>query len=203
MRRQCAKCPWKKGSDPYEIPRGYSVEKHCALSRTIAEPGSIATLAGPLRIMSCHDTHDLPCVGWLAHQLGPGNNIALRLSALDGRYGEFETVGEQHERFEDTLPPQADGTLYLLHFSAPVGHAAHYVGWTKGADPQPRFAAHLAGRGSPLVRAAVRLGITVTLACHTPGTRTQERLLKRRKSTRDYCPMCSVNPRPIRFEVAR
>jgi hypothetical protein len=44
-------------------------------------------------------------VGWLAHQLGPGNNIALRLAVMAGRIdGNVETVGPQHERFEDTLP---------------------------------------------------------------------------------------------------
>ena len=103
-RRQCAKCPWKVTTDPHEIPRGYSAKKHRALACTIAEPGSIASLGEPLRFMSCHDTHNLPCVGWLANQLGPGNNIALRLAARNGQFGEFELVGEQHERFEDTLP---------------------------------------------------------------------------------------------------
>lgn len=103
-RCQCSKCPWKVSTNPHEIPRGYSVAKHRALSGTIAEPGSITALGGPLRIMACHETHELPCVGWLAHQLGPGNNIPLRLAAMDGRFGEFELVGEQHERFEDTLP---------------------------------------------------------------------------------------------------
>jgi hypothetical protein len=93
-----------------------------------------------------------------------------------------------------------DGTVYLLHFSGPVGHAQHYVGWTEGVDPQPRFQRHLSGRGSPLVRAAIRLGLTVTLACHVPGNRANERVLKRRKSTRDYCPLCSPSGvRPIRW----
>lgn len=103
-RVQCSKCPWKVTTDPHKIPRGYSVKKHRALAKTIAEPGSIAGLGGPLRLMACHDTHKEPCVGWLSNQLGPGNNINLRLAALDGSFGEFRTVGEQHETFEDTLP---------------------------------------------------------------------------------------------------
>lgn len=38
-------------------------------------------------------------------ELGPGNNIALRLAASAGRIDyDFELDGEQHERFEDTLP---------------------------------------------------------------------------------------------------
>lgn len=45
------------------------------------------------------------CVGWLANQLGPGNNIALRLAVRVGRVSaDFELVGKQHPRFEDTLP---------------------------------------------------------------------------------------------------
>ena len=92
-----------------------------------------------------------------------------------------------------------DGTVYLLHFSAPVGHAQHYVGWTEGLDPQPRFQRHLSGRGSPLVRAAVRAGSTVSLARHTPGTRAHERLLKRRKATKHYCPLCTMTPWPLHF----
>ena len=58
--------------------------------------------------MACHETPlgwELPCVGWLAYQLGPGNNLALRLAVIQGRVSaDVETVGEQRERFEDTLP---------------------------------------------------------------------------------------------------
>lgn len=108
-RRQCAKCPWKVGTNPHEIPNEYCEKKHRALSRTIAEPGSLAGIADQeMRIMACHETGGrrvLPCVGWLAHQLGPGNNIALRIAVLEGKIDtNFETVGDQHERFEDTLP---------------------------------------------------------------------------------------------------
>jgi len=39
----------------------------------------------------------------VANQLGPGNNIALRMLARDGRFSKLETVGEQHETFEGTL----------------------------------------------------------------------------------------------------
>ena len=104
--RQCAKCPWKKNVNPHTIPDGYSVEKHRALARTIAIPGELRT--GPLRIFACHESRggrELACVGWLAHQLGPGNNLALRLAVMHGRIdGDIQTVGPQHERFEDTLP---------------------------------------------------------------------------------------------------
>ncbi len=112
-RVQCAKCPWKVSTDPNEIPNGYSVEKHRALKNTIAEEGDLTTAlrvrAGdaPMRFMACHETHDTPCVGWLAHQLGEGNNLALRLLVFSGAVdADVRTIGEQHERFEDTLPTE-------------------------------------------------------------------------------------------------
>lgn len=106
MRKQCKKCPWKTSTDPHDIPGGYCERKHAALSGTIADPGTLK--ASPLRIMACHETptgQELTCVGWLAHQLGPGNNIALRFAVMRGKLdGNVRTVGPQHERFEDTLP---------------------------------------------------------------------------------------------------
>lgn len=105
-RRQCQKCPWKVAVDPRDIPSGYSEIDHAALVSTIAEPGRYAG-DDPLRIMACHETprgHEKPCVGWLAHQLGPGNNLPLRLAVIQGRIdADVEAVGPQHERFEDTL----------------------------------------------------------------------------------------------------
>lgn len=107
-RRQCKACPWKVGVDPRIIPGEYREDKHRALCRTIAEPGKLDLAADTLRLMACHETtrgRELPCVGWLVHQLGPGNNLALRLAVMQGRVGaNVETVGPQYERFEDTLP---------------------------------------------------------------------------------------------------
>jgi len=108
-RRQCAKCPWRVDVDPNDIPNGYCATKHANLRDTVARPGELR-LGGPLRMMACHETmpgKELPCVGWLAHQLGPGNNLTLRLRAMrDRSLTDFELVGEQHERFEDTLPEE-------------------------------------------------------------------------------------------------
>lgn len=107
-RRQCAKCPWKTSTDPHDIPGNYCESLHRGLESTIAEPGSLASLGGPLRVMACHESppgRELPCVGWLVHQLNEGNNIALRLAVSLGRIdANVRTVGPQHERFEDTLP---------------------------------------------------------------------------------------------------
>ncbi len=107
-RRQCAKCPWKVSTDPHQIPDGYTEDAHRALKDTIAEPASLRGLGGPLRLMACHESDpgaEVACVGWLVHQLGPGNDLPLRLAASLGRVDcNVETVGPQHELFEDTLP---------------------------------------------------------------------------------------------------
>jgi hypothetical protein len=108
---QCKKCPWIAGSDPRQIPNGYCETKHRALEGTIAKPGDLSFLAGGgLPAMACHETDEAHCVGWLVNQLGPGNNIGLRLRmSACANVHKIKLRGEQHARFEDTLPePQDD-----------------------------------------------------------------------------------------------
>lgn len=100
---QCIKCPWRVETDPHEIPNGYSVDKHRALKRTIAKPSD--SIFGPSSVMACHETDDAYCIGWLVNQLGPGNNIGLRIRMMSCENApKIRLRGEQHERFEDTLP---------------------------------------------------------------------------------------------------
>jgi hypothetical protein len=103
---QCGKCPWRKDTDPHKIPNGYSVEKHQALSCTIADPEDLSILAAPqIHVMACHEEHESYCLGWLMNQLGAGNNIALRISMMRcTNLRDVKLHGEQHEKFEDTLP---------------------------------------------------------------------------------------------------
>lgn len=105
-RKQCAKCPWKVTTNPNEIPNGYSVQLHQGLEVTIA--GRKINPSGPIHIMACHESpvgEEIPCAGWLMNQLGPGNNIPLRLAVVTKCISaDVELVGEQHERLEDTLP---------------------------------------------------------------------------------------------------
>ena len=103
---QCAKCPWRKDVDPHDIPNGYSEQKHCALKNTIAKEGDFSFLAKKeMHVMACHETQDAHCLGWLANQVGPGNNIGLRLHLMTcENVNEVKLIGEQHETFEDTLP---------------------------------------------------------------------------------------------------
>lgn len=107
---QCAKCPWRKDVDPHDIPNGYCETKHANLANTIARPGDVSTImANRMNVMACHETHDAHCVGWLMNQLGPGNNIALRMQMMwCDNIDKVKLIGEQHERFEDTLPDQGD-----------------------------------------------------------------------------------------------
>lgn len=106
MTTQCKACPWKKSTRPAkDIPGGYCETQHRDLKGTIAEPGAMPTHVMPM--MACHESppgNERPCIGWVMQQLGPGNNLGLRMLALDGRFKDFRTVGPQHERFEDTLP---------------------------------------------------------------------------------------------------
>jgi hypothetical protein len=59
-------------------------------------------------MMACHETKigkELACVGWLAQQLGPGNNLGLRLAVMSGLVDDnVRTIGPQHDTFEETLP---------------------------------------------------------------------------------------------------
>lgn len=101
---QCAKCPWRVDVDPHDIPNGYSEGKHRALESTIAR--------SPLEslrletVMACHEMRvQAHCIGWLVNQLGPGNNIGLRLRMMScENAAAIRLLGEQHETFEDTLP---------------------------------------------------------------------------------------------------
>ena len=99
---QCVKCPWRVAVDPHDIPNGYTEERHAALISTIAQPGSLID-AG--KAMACHETDDAHCVGWVANQLGSGNNIGLRIRMMSCENAKkIRLRGKQHETFRDTLP---------------------------------------------------------------------------------------------------
>ena len=83
------------------------------------------------------------------------------------------------------------GTVYLLHFSAPLAHAGHYLGWAKDVDA--RLARHRAGQGSRLVAVAVASGRTVEVARTWTGDRHLERRLKGQHHGPRLCPVCQAN----------
>jgi hypothetical protein len=103
---QCEKCPWLTATDPRDIPNGYSEDRHRALAGTIAAPADLGSLScDVMHVFACHETDATHCVGWLVNQIGPGNNIALRLRMRScANATNIRLRGPQHLRFEDTLP---------------------------------------------------------------------------------------------------
>ena len=100
---QCKKCPWWVETNPHDIPNGYCETKHRALKSTIARPED--SIFGSRYAMACHETSNAYCIGWLVNQIGPGNNIGLRMhmrSCTNAR--AIRLRGAQHATFEDTLP---------------------------------------------------------------------------------------------------
>ena len=90
------------------------------------------------------------------------------------------------------------GTVYLLHFSRPFGHAQHYIGFSREVDG--RLEEQLRGNGAQLVRRVIEAGIEITLAKEWEGVPlTFEYQLKNRGGARKYCPVClgiDIPPKP-------
>jgi predicted GIY-YIG superfamily endonuclease len=83
------------------------------------------------------------------------------------------------------------GTIYLLHFSEPFGHARHYLGWTESDDVERRIARHRSGQGARLVRAVVNAGLDFKLVRTWANvTRRRERQLKVSGHSARWCPIC-------------
>jgi predicted GIY-YIG superfamily endonuclease len=85
------------------------------------------------------------------------------------------------------------GTIYLIHFSTPYKHAAHYMGWAE--DLESRLADHHAGRGARLMAVIKAAGIDWKLTRTWKGDRYRERQLKNQGSSKRHCPECGVKPR--------
>lgn len=101
--RQCRTCPWREGARVENIPH-YDRGQHEGLEGTIRS--GLATLGNELRLMACHHSREgdeFPCAGWLANQLGPGNNIGLRMAVAGGRVPGPQVDGPQRESFEQTF----------------------------------------------------------------------------------------------------
>ena len=137
--KQCEKCPWKKSTNPLEIPDGYSIENHVNLKNTIADlkkdclmtshqiscgettenlSSFIASIGNLKHVMACHHTNGddgMYCIGWLHNQLGVGNNIGLRVKMIQcENIKHIKLDGEQHETFEQTIPLiQVDDSIYI------------------------------------------------------------------------------------------
>jgi len=82
----------------------------------------------------------------------------------------------------------APGTVYLLHFDEPFGHARHYSGWASNLEGRLRH--HERGTGANLLRHVRNAGIGWTLARTWTGDRNLERRLKNRGGAARLCPLC-------------
>lgn len=79
--------------------------------------------------------------------------------------------------------------LYLLHFLPAYKHAGHYLGYAD--DIEPRFYAHLHGRGARLTQVARDAGCTLLLVRIWEGAdRKTERTFKNRSHVPMLCPIC-------------
>jgi predicted GIY-YIG superfamily endonuclease len=87
------------------------------------------------------------------------------------------------------------GTIYLLHFSEPYKHAAHYIGFT--TDLPARLDAHANGTGARLLEVITQAGLSFELARTWQGSRKTERSLKNQKNAPRLCPFC--NPKAIHY----
>lgn len=82
-------------------------------------------------------------------------------------------------------------SVYLLHFSRPLGRISHYLGQTSRPDVMTRVGEHRAGRGPTITRGAIRAGAELLLARVWEGADSGlERRLKRRGGYRRLCPVC-------------
>jgi hypothetical protein len=81
------------------------------------------------------------------------------------------------------------GSVYLLHLDPPLCQARRYLGWAR--ELEPRLGEHRAGRGSPLIAAAVASGSRIELARTWENVdRHFERALKNRHEGSRLCPLC-------------
>lgn len=97
----------------------------------------------------------------------------------------------------DDLNPGVEGTLYFLHFDRPLHrrnkpHARHYLGWTS-ETVEKRLARHRVGNGAAIIRELKYQNIDFTVVWTRPGTRADERKLKRSGHFRErWCITCML-----------
>lgn len=91
----------------------------------------------------------------------------------------------------------SDGLIYIIHFDRPYVHARHYVGWAKHVGR--RMQQHESGKGARLLEVCNQAGIKYEVVFTIPGTRSDERRIKRTKEIALVCPLC----RPHRLAQKR
>lgn len=90
------------------------------------------------------------------------------------------------------------GTVYLLHFDTPFGHARHYTGWATNLTA--RLTHHASGTGARLTQVAAAAGIGWSLArTWTSVDRNFERQRKNRGGAARQCPVCQGKATPAQL----
>lgn len=101
---QCNSCPWRKDARLDDIPH-YDRGMHERLGNTCMVSG-LESLQDH-SWMACHNstaTKKYPCLGWLMHALGPGNDISVRLTARDiSNIKDVRLIGRECTSFVETL----------------------------------------------------------------------------------------------------
>ena len=100
-----------------------------------------------------------------------------------------------------SMRPAWLGTIYLIHFDAPLHHAQHYLGWTAGRL-EKRLAVHGSDEGARLMQVITEQGITWRLVRIWENVgRSVESHLKARHNSRRLCPLCE--PAALRYAMQR
>lgn len=83
------------------------------------------------------------------------------------------------------------GIVYLIHFDKPYKHANHYIGFVE-EDLCRRLQEHLDNYGSKLLKAVNNANIQWEVVRVWEGVdRNFERKLKKRKNSKQMCPVCN------------
>jgi len=87
-------------------------------------------------------------------------------------------------------PDPRVGTIYLLHFSRPLGHARHYLGWASNLKRRLWVQRRGGPHAAKILQATHAAGIRLTLVATWTGTRDDERRMKRNNDRARACPKC-------------
>lgn len=82
------------------------------------------------------------------------------------------------------------GLIYLIHFSRPLHHARHYLGYTDSEDISTRLARHRSGSGAKILAHLNSIGIEYEVVRTFSGDRALERRMKVAHKSATLCPLC-------------
>jgi predicted GIY-YIG superfamily endonuclease len=87
------------------------------------------------------------------------------------------------------MPDNGRGTVYLIHFDRPFGHAQHYLGWA--LDLPTRIKHHRRSTGSRLLAVVNEAGIGWRVVRTWQGGRDVEARKKKQGGRARHCPVCN------------